>query len=149
MWRFAGGGRCQLVEKRKTFIECLGVVIVAITMLIFEVSPKIPKAFLVSSTDHEGGQIFFTYGRNSKGTFSIHRFLGVNDGTRIGQLLNLACKESWHHPHCSNATIGFNCLYMSKEFAMVGVVIDPIFLVVHEQAFVGSTVAMTPCVFAL
>ena len=80
--------------------------------MILEVSLKIPEAFLMSAAEHEGCQIFFTHSRNSKGTFNIRWVLGVEYGTRIGQILNLACKESWYHSHCSNAAVGLNCINM-------------------------------------
>ncbi len=88
--------------------------------------------FTVSAAKHEGCQIFLTNSCNSDGTFSICGIVSIGDSPDISKLFNFGCKERRHHPHCSNATIGFNCFYVSKEFLMVGVFIDGVFLIMGE-----------------
>jgi hypothetical protein len=149
MWGFLLACRCLLVEERETCIDCLGVVVVAVTILIFEICAEVTKTLAMGPAEHECSKIFITSSEDSKGTFSIGRIHCISNLPGSGKLVDFFQKKSGNHPYYSDTSIGFKSFDMGKEFPVVGVIVHAIFLIVGEEPLVGGDSSHDPLCFCI
>jgi hypothetical protein len=126
------------IEEGKAGIYHLGVAIITISILIFEVSVQFSKPVAVSAAEHECGQIFISDCPHREGAFLVHWACSIDDLPGIGKFLDFGREEGWDHSYHPHSPVGLKSFNVGKKFTVVSMVVDTIFLKVCEQALVGG-----------
>jgi hypothetical protein len=124
------------IQRRKVLINQLGLVILPKTKLVLEVHSKGTKLVSVGTTQHEDSKVFIPDVFNSLFSVCISKICGILDNPIPLHVLQQHCiKKGRNNSNSTKATICFDVLDVSKELAVLGMVINTIFLVVSEKMF--------------
>jgi hypothetical protein len=130
-------GWCPTVEKQEAGVDGLGIAVIPISILIFEVCSKIIELLTMGAADHQRCKIFLADGADSECTFGVGGHGGIYDGSSGCHLFDLGSQERRNNPDNSESSICLEGLNMRQEFAMVGMIINSISLVISKQTLVG------------
>ncbi len=130
------------IQKRKALINRLGVVILSKTKLVLEVHLKGTKLVSVGATYHEGANVFIVDGFDSLCLFGIGKILGIADDSIPLHVRQHCIKKGKDSSNSTTATICFDGLDVGKEIAVVGMVVDSVFLVVGEVHIDSGTLGI-------
>ena len=64
-------GWCPTVEKQEAGVDSLGIAVIPISILIFEVCSKIIESLAMGTADHQCCKVFLADGTDSKCTFGV------------------------------------------------------------------------------